>query len=61
MGRDNVYRLEKDGVRFTLFLFTNGSRPKSKHKAGVSNKEPDDVRRRANFPLIQHNEVVGVD
>ena len=27
-GRENVYRLEKDGVRFTLLPLTSGSHPK---------------------------------
>ena len=48
-------------MRFTLFLLIGGSRPKTKHKAGASNKEVDGVRRRANLLLIQQNEVVGVD
>ena len=33
--RENVYRLEKDEVRFTMFLLRGGSCPKDKHKAGV--------------------------
>ena len=48
-------------MRFTLFLFTSGSRSKFKHKAGESNKEANDVRRHANLLLIQQNKVVGVD
>ena len=27
-GKDNVYQLEKEEVRFTFFLLTSGSRPK---------------------------------
>ena len=60
-GRDNVYRLEKDGVRFTLFPLTNRSRLKTMHKARVSNNEADDVRWRASLLLIQQNEVVGAN
>ena len=60
-GRDNVYRLEKDGVRFTLFPLTSGSRPKVKHKVGVLNNIADDLRWRDNLLLMQNNEIVGVD
>ena len=48
-------------MRFTLFPLTSRSHPKAKNKTGVSNKEADDVRRRASLLLIQQNEVVGVD
>ena len=48
-------------MRFTLFSLTSGSRPKTKHKAGVSSKEVDDVRRCASLLVIQQNEVVAVD
>ena len=43
-GRDNVYRLQKVGVRFTLFPLTSGSRPKVKHKVGVQNNVADALR-----------------
>ena len=32
LGIENVYKLEKDGVRFTLFPLKSGSRPKVKRK-----------------------------
>ena len=48
-------------MRFTLFLLTSEPHPKTKHKARVSNKEADDVRRCASLLLIQQNEVVAVD
>ena len=60
-GRNNVYRLEKDGVSFTLFLLTSGSRPKVKHKVGVSTEEADDSKRRASLLLLQKNEIVEVN
>ena len=37
-GKDNIYWLEKDAVRFTLFPLTSRSRPKVKHKVGASDK-----------------------
>ena len=51
-GRDNVYRLEKDGVRFTLFPLTRGPPPKVKHKVGVQNNVADALRQRANLLLM---------
>ena len=47
-----MYRLEKDGVRFTLFLLTSGSRPKIKHKVGEQNKIAEDLRRCASLLLM---------
>ena len=51
-GRDNVYRLEKDGVRFALFPLTSGSRPKVKHNVGVSNDVASDLKWRASLLLL---------
>ena len=42
-GKENMYRLKKDGVRFTLFPLTSGSHPKIKHKVGEQNKVADDL------------------
>ena len=60
-GRDNVYRLEKDRVRFTLFPLMNGSRPKVKHKLGVQNNVVDDLKGHDNLLLLQKNEIIRVD
>ena len=47
-----MYQLEKDGVRFTLFPLTSGSRPKVKHKVEVQNNVTDALRQCANLLLI---------
>ena len=60
-GRDNVYRLEKDEVRFTLFPLMSGSRPKVKDKVGVSKEEVDNSKRCPSLLLLQKNEIVAVD
>ena len=61
LGRENVYWLEKDEIRFTLFPLTSGSRPQLKHKFGEQNKVADDLRQRASLLLMQKNEVVEVN
>ena len=48
-------------MRFTLFPLTSGSRPKVKHKVGVSNEVAGDSKRRASLLLLQKNEIVGID
>ena len=60
-GRDNVYWLEKGGVRFTLFPLMNGSCSKVRHKVRALNKVADDLRMRACLMLMQKNEIVEVD
>ena len=60
-GRDNVYQLEKDRMRFTLFPLTSRSHPKVNHKMGASNEVANDSKWRASLLLLQKNEIVGVD
>ena len=56
-----MYRLEKDRVRFTLFLLTSESHPKIKHKMGEQNKVADDLGQSASLLLMQKNEIVELD
>ena len=61
LGIENVYKLEKDGVRFTLFPLKSGSRPKFKHKAGVQSNVADVLSQRASLMLILKDEIVGFE
>ena len=51
-GRENVYWLEEDGVRFSLFPLNSGSRTKVKHKAGMQNNVVDVLSRHANLLIM---------
>ena len=61
MGRKNVYRLEKDGVRFTLFPLKYWSRPKVKYKVGVQSNVADVLSLPASLMLILKDEIAGFE
>ena len=55
-----MYRLNKDGKRFTLFPLKGGSRPKVKHKVRMQNDVAVASRQRLNLLLMWKDEIVGV-
>ena len=48
-------------MRFTLFPLTRRSRPKVKHKMGLSTEVAGESKQRASLLLLQKNEIVRVD